>query len=266
MRNPFGFVTGFIVCVCLHTVSRADLVIFNGIDPGAGPGAARPNSDAAEISFKTAAAAAVSPYGFVDTATFENVPLSTPGSPVMNEQIIANEMSLTLHGTDLDSGNPSVIFGISNTPSDVNTGYNTTPSGSKYLEVAPTLNIGTATVTFSFAQSINSIGFYLTGYGTSTGDLSVAINDGSSQPIAVTGSTRGGVQYFGLTNVGKTFNIVTLSISNVTGLNRDVFGVDDISFAVVPEPSSYALFVLGLILVTLQTRKAHPRARSMASA
>ena len=152
------FSTTLAIVLCLSISAQADVVLFSGADPGAGPVAGqnnRPNSALAASQFATAAANAV-PFGFVNTVDFENIPLSTPNMAITNQVIVPGQMSLTLTGTSLSSGG-SAIYGISNTPNDVSTGYNTTLGGSKHLKIAPQINVGTATVRFDFSQANSSI-------------------------------------------------------------------------------------------------------------
>ncbi len=262
--RALGF--GFICACLLNTCALADIVTFTGSDAGAGPVPLqdnRPNSDAAATSFATAALAAV-PLGYVHTVDFENIPLSTPGVAIDHQEIVPGEVYLTLTGTSLSSPN-GTIYGISNTPNDASTGYNTTLNGTKHLKIAPTVNVGTATVQFDFPKAINSFGAYLTGLGTATGNLSVTFNDGNPQSLNVLGLASGGVQYFGFTDANKSFQSVTLTISGVTGPDRDVFGIDDLRYAVVPEPSSFILLAFGLSSVAVLRHRRQSRARASAS-
>ena len=251
------------LAIAANSSLYGDVVIYSGADPGVGPGGVRPNSVATALTFAAAAQAGV-PFGFVNTVDFENISLSTPGAPITNQEIVLGGMYLTLTGTSLSSGN-GAIYGISNTPNDVLTGFNTTSGGSQHLKIAPMVNVGTATAEFNFPKPINAMGMYLTGLGNTTGNLSVTFDDGSPMSYPVTGSPNGGVQYFGFTDANKAFHSVVLKITNVTGLNRDVFGIDDIRYAVVPEPSSLFLFCLGLVLPTYMVFLSQARARATAS-
>lgn len=56
----------------------------------------------------------------------------------------------------------------------------------------------------------------------------------------------GGVAFFGITDAGKSIVQVNLRELNLTG-TRDIYGLDDIRFATVPEPGSATLIVLGAL-------------------
>jgi len=228
------------------TASQASaiLTLFEGADPGVSAGGARPNSDAAAAAFQSAA-------GSLSTIDFEAAPLGNFGSLG-----VAPGVTVNLSGTDSGGG-------IRN-DSSTSTGYNTTTGGSQFLGVWPLFNNAVASATFLFASPIDAFGAYLTGLGTATGALHVMFDDGSLQDISITGSSSGGVQFFGFTDPGASIISVALELLN-TGSSRDIFGVDDVQFASsnVPEtgttlfcllPSFLGLFAADWV-TRRQTRK-----------
>ena len=121
-------------------------------------------------------------------------------------------------------------------------GGNTTAGGSFYLTNSsgsgPTFN----TTTFSFAAPISAFGAYVTG-GQLTQTLTFA--DRTSQVIEVPHGAigAGGMVFIGFTDFGKSITAVTLNTSS------DSVGIDDVFFdrpvAAVPEPSTWAMMILG---------------------
>jgi hypothetical protein len=215
-------------------------VTFEGTDPGAGPGGARPNSNAAAASFDAAAAG----LGAVNLINLESAPVGYFASLG-----IAPGVTVTLQG------NESPSAGIRNDVGSVTQGYNTTSGGAKYLNVFPIINVGTARAIFDFTQPINAFGSYLTGLGTANGNLFVLFNDGSNQSIPVVGSSSGGAKFFGFTDAGASIVQVTLELRNVTG-SRDIFGVDDLRYVTIPEPTTTALAAsLCVSILTLFRRR-----------
>ncbi len=232
----------FVVLFCFSNLAHAGITQFANSDPGVGPGVADPNSTAAQASFASSASA----FGSVNQVTFEGLPLGTPAAGT--SLTVAPGVTLSLTNTD-HTVIPNYPFGISNaSPNPVNDGYNTTPGGSQFLEFVPQLGVASASMTFHFEAPINSFGFYLTGVGNVNDDLHLLFNDGiSSHDIALTGSSSGGIQFFGFTDPGGNIQDITLEERNVSSMQRDVFGVDDVQFVIVPEPSAGILLGVGLL-------------------
>jgi len=109
-------------------------------------------------------------------------------------------------------------------------GYNTTSGGSKFVEFTPPFAQGTSSVTFTFDKSISAWGAWFTGVGTVPDTaVSVAFTDGTAQSYSPLGSSSGGVSFFGFTDPGKSIASVTVQ-EVLTGLARDIFGIDDVQF------------------------------------
>lgn len=222
--------------------ASAGVLTFEGQDAGAGPTDPRPQTDAAATAFQ-AAAGLLNP---TQAITFESLPLGQPatdGVPLA----VAPGVAVTLQGAD---HNPPTgyNFGVTQSPNDVLTGYNTTPGGNQHFAFAPQLNVGTASLIFTFDTPIQAFGATITGLGTGTGNLHVLFDDGAAHDILITGSTLGGAQFFGFTDPKTFISSVTFQFQGVTGGSRDVIGVDDVLFAPsVPEPTSLVLAMMGAL-------------------
>jgi hypothetical protein len=232
MRAPrqFGLAALGLAAVALllswsGSVFAGPITTFFGIDPGAGPGDPRPNSDAAAALFD--AAAGTSPATAI---TFENYPLGafttlnvTPGVTV--------------------TSSPANNARINNDVSNRIAGFNTTAGGSHWLRVG--VSSPARSVTFTFANPVNAFGGYFTGVGdVGPGGIDISFNDGRPEDLFVPGDRTGGVLFFGFVDPGASISSVT-----VTPHGDDVIGVDDVRFAslptAVPEPSPLALLTLG---------------------
>ena len=108
-------------------------------------------------------------------------------------------------------------------------GYNTTVGGSQFLQFRPIFDT-TASLNFDFAEPIQGFGAYITGLGTAAGNLNVIFNNGTNQQLVVTGNPFGGAQFWGFIDSGKLISNISLTLSGVTSLSRDIFGVDDVRY------------------------------------
>jgi hypothetical protein len=103
--------------------------------------------------------------------------------------------------------------------------------------------MGGGLLTFNFANPTQFFGAYLTGVQTAFFADYIQFNDGTIETITIPGSgttnTNGEVAFFGFTDAGKSINSITIDAG--TGSSGDFIGVDDVSFQVVPEPSSLEL-------------------------
>jgi hypothetical protein len=215
---------------------NAAVITFTGIDPGAGPGDTHPNADAAAANFD----AAVGGLGTLNVITFEGLPIGNFSSRQLEPGVTA-----TLTGTASDAN-----AGITNVLGDSTLGFNTTLGGTNHLRFVPTGTTSTAIARFDFTLPIDAFGMYLTGLGTASGNLHTTFFDGSSQDLAVTGSSSGGVKFFGFTDVGKKISIVSLELRGISG-SRDIFGIDDLRSVMVPEPSTLVLLAgLSVIFIS----------------
>jgi hypothetical protein len=137
-------------------------------------------------------------------------------------------------------------------------GGNTTPSGAQYLSLSG------GTSTFTFSTPIQTFGAYFTGVQVIE---SFTFSDGSVQEVMIPngGLSSGGMSFAGMTDFGKSILSVTINTTNGTDpcLCSDIMGVDDVFFGggSVPEPSTWALMLLGFGGVGLAVRR---RARGAA--
>lgn len=224
--------------------ASASIVTFYGADNGVVSGA---NSAAALASFTAAAG----------TSTLINFqgPGIDPGD-VTNVTVVPG-VSLTVIGNGTTNGGI-----VNNDQHSTLLGFNASGTGSKWLQMYPGFNSVTgATATFTFTTAINAFGAFLTDSQLGfPGNITIDFNDGTSQSLSITkNNSTGGVLFFGFTDIGKSFNTVSIH-SGATGSTRDIFGIDDIQFvlapsATVPEPASLALLGLGLLGVAATRRK-----------
>jgi hypothetical protein len=214
------------ICVAvLMATSAVDAdILYTGADDGAEPGSTLTNSDAAAALFDADAGS----IGTLQLVDFES--LSTGFFTALE---IAPGVTATMSDVQNAAG-----CGIT-TYSDRYLGFNTTSGGEQSLRVVPALNGGTTTLAFTFDVPIQAWGAYITGLEASVnGDLFVVYDDGSVHEYEVTGTTVGGAQFFGFTDVGMSISTVTLELRNVGSNGRDWFAVDDMRYTPIPEPAT----------------------------
>jgi hypothetical protein len=230
----------FVLVLAIATPASAQIVRFDGIDPGAGPGQPRPNSDAAAAAFD-AAAAALGPIQLIDA---EALPLGNFTARAVAPGVTATLTDTGDEGGVVENGGPvnGVMWGTEVL------GYNTTASGSRFIGVEPDFNEPAATLAFDFAsaasrdhvrrQPVQAFGAYITGLGTASGQLSVLFSDGSNQGLPVVGDPTGGVLFFGFTSAGSAIASVALHLRGPFVSTIDIFGVDDIRYVFASPPAS----------------------------
>jgi hypothetical protein len=217
-------------------VAHSAVTVFSGND--AGGTSVGPNSLAARTAFDAAA----NPTTFID---FENLALQTFVASPTTPTAVAPGVT-AVYGGSVDPG-ASNVFGVSNGVS-VTLGFNTTSGGSKYLGFVPASNPATTPfLTFTYNGPINAWGAYFTGLEPDIpGIVHVVFNDGTSQDISVPdGSIGGGVGFWGFVSTGSPISSITLQELDV-GSIRDIWGIDDVVSAQVPEPAGMLLLGLGL--------------------
>lgn len=188
------------------------LQTFTALDAGAGPAAARPNSDAEAAAFDSAAAA----IGTESIITFE-------GAPTGGFNGLTVAPGVTISGADLN-GNPQQILAANADASAPRlAGYNTTADGSEFV------NVYGGSVTFTFATPIQFFGAYFPGAQTFVPD-SIQFSDDSTETVRIPGgsSTQGGVSFAGFTDQGASITSVTVNGGSFS--DWDAFGIDDVRY------------------------------------
>lgn len=234
--------------------ARGEYTTFTGIDPGAAPGQAIPNSQNAESRFAVAA----TKLAPLTSPSFANMSLGSPSGTAAASIVPGVSVSLSgtspgLVWTDQNGVKHTYIYGITDaahSPYTAATGYSVT-SGGKYLEFVPQLPVKneswSASIDFHFQSGISAFGVYLTGYGDVGNPLSVSFNDGLNESIAIKGSAKGGAEYFGFVDPGASIHDIIFTETGSSNGSEDVFGLDGVSYAIkpqaqtVPAPSSIVL-------------------------
>jgi hypothetical protein len=222
--------------------SAGIITTFSGLDNGAVPGGPRPSSDAAHTAF-------LGGLSSPPTITFEGLPTG-----LFVNLVVAPGVTASLINNGTDGG------GIQNTNQHTPTplGFNTTVGGTEWLQVWPAFNDPAGeTVTFTFASPINAFGAYLTDtQSTFPGPITLTFNDGVAQTLSVTkNDDTGGVLFFGFHD---TTAFTSLSYhTGATGDTRDVWGIDDVTYAAaaVPEPGTIGLLLCGVSLMVGVARR-----------
>jgi hypothetical protein len=242
MRKPLAVTLVLIVGIALSCPGDSfALSIFSLADAGAGPADPRPNSNFAASSFATAAGA----LGPINTITFETLPTG-----FTNPLGAASGVTVSFSGAFDAVGFPALIGVTTNSGDPTALGYNTTVGGSKYLGFVPQFEAPSATLTFSFSTPINSFGTYITGLEEGIdGVVTVEFNDGALQSFLLSDPIGGGVQFFGFTDAGHAISAVSFVETDVSSSTRDILGIDDVSYTVIPEPGT--LLLLGSTLAGL---------------
>ncbi len=203
--------TTFLVLGTGANPAAAAIITFNGSDLGAGLSQPQANLTAAD-DFDAAASA----VGITNLINFETVVLGA-----FSSLSVAPGVTATLINNDKG--------GISSEQT-ITYGYNTTIGGSQFLQVRPTFGISTASLNFDFTEPIQGFGTYITGLGTAAGNLKVIFNNDTTQQLVVTGNPFGGSQFWGFIAPETLIRNISLSLSGITSLSRDIFGLDDIRY------------------------------------
>jgi hypothetical protein len=212
-------------------------ITFSGQDDGASSVGPWPNSAAAQAAFK---AAAVS-FGTVRTFDFESVPLGYY-TPVSNADVSIAYDSQDF-GVPISGVNDSTLGGLY--------GFNVTPGGTNWLGFP---DFETSIIEISFTRPTHSVGAWITGVQTQfTASIEVELVDGTMENFFVPLNDDGGAQFFGLVADALPFTKVIVRQTSPGAV--DFFGVDDISYNVVPEPGTWAMMIAGFGLVGAAVRR-----------
>ncbi len=215
MKSSHAFAAIALAAAAFSGTASAALVTYIGADDSVSTPAQMINSNAAAASF--------------DAAT-------GPLSMITFETALPAGVSITGGTTTNNSGCGALC------------GFNITPAGSMFR------NLFGGSMTISFASAIDSFGFYVTGLQTNlVPQETVTFSDGSSQTINVPNAINGGGAFIGFPHIGKSIVSVTYNATN------DIVSIDDIRYGnaapAVPEPSTYAMMLLGLGVAAFVARR-----------
>lgn len=241
------------IACAIALVSSASLAatIYSGNDPGAGPTNPRPNADSAAAAFNSAAAA----LGPVSLITFESLPVGQFSSKTIAPGVNAIQ-------SNYDTSLGGIVVNGYATPAGAPTGYNTTPGGTKFLAFVPLTGVSTARLDSVFSTPVQAWGAYVVGLDPGiNGSVAVQFTDGTAVSYPLTESSPAGPQFFGFTSVGGSIAQITLLETGLAA-SRDIYGVDDMRFVAIPEPSSILLAVVALSVLPTRRHKSVPQNRA----
>ena len=249
MNHKASVVSSLALAISLGLAGSANgaIITFTGADTGVGPPGPFPLSAAAAAAFD----AAIGPHPLI---TFEGLPLGTFVNLNVGSGVNANLANL----------DPafSRITNIDQHAAPSPLGFNITPGGVEWLQVAPFApDPAGGAVTFSFPTPVQAFGAYLTDtQSTFPGPITLTFNDGIAETLSITkNGDAGGALFLGFTDFGTSFSSVTFHTGAIPDGTRDIWGIDDIRFAsaAVPEPAS--LLLLGTALLGLSAIRRRKR-------
>jgi hypothetical protein len=221
------------VCAAFWSNPAWGASVFSGIDEGAGPGGAKPNSDAARAAWAIAASGPITIIDFEAETAGTAAPFSSGGVS------FSTSGSFEMVEVDTDNG--------------MQLGFNTTAGGQHHLAVWPSFDSGTTQVIADFASPVNAFGAYFISLESDvSGTVHVLFNDGSAQDFTLPETLTSGVQFWGVADLDADIAQVIFEEQGVAG-TRDIYGIDDFQYA-VPEPSTLVLVGFGLLGVACWRR------------
>jgi hypothetical protein len=162
----------------------------------------------------------------------------------------------------------SYAYGVTADHGGNTLGFNTSTNaagnaavGSQFLRFVPFLQNSPADLTIQFGSVVKAFGLTISGLGgAANGQLHVLFNTGGvPQDILLKGTAKGGVRFFGVSNLPTAVSSFTLEMRGVSATSRDIISIDDVRFLAVPEPSSMALLGLGVFTLGVASRRGRRR-------
>lgn len=237
MRTTLSLIGLAAIAAVAASPAAAVTLVFNGQDDGASELGPWPNSAAAEAAFKAAAAT----YGSVKTETLESAVVGTM-SPLVLADLVINTAAPNF-GLGYSGINNTTLGGLY--------GFNVTAGGSQWYGFP---NFVATDAMFTFNSPTNSIGLWITGIQNDvTTSIVVELIDGSQESFNLPLNGQGGAQFFGAVSDVAFTKVLALQTSN-PGFS-DLFGIDDISYNVVPEPATWTMLIAGFGLVGFAARR-----------
>lgn len=228
----------------LAPAARGDYLL--SLDPGADPSTGWSGSALAESRFLGEVAGAR-----LTTIDFDGLPAgqAADGTPFA----LTGDGSVVATTTNTDHAPPPGFgYGVVSLPNsdaaENNRSYGFNTSGAGHFVFAARAGVTSAAFSLHSDQPFNAFGFYLTGLGNvaAGGTLHVLFHDVTDHDVLVEGAPDGGALYFSYVGTGAPITDLRLEQSGITKGSRDVFGIDGITLASVPEPPSWALTGLAL--------------------
>lgn len=217
------------IALCSSNAARSQ-VNYVGYDVVFSPQAPRPNCNAAQAQWTTAA----SGLGAVNIITFENPPVPAPSATTFTTLNLGQGVTLT-------ASVASHPFTIANNgtplPEDAANGFNVTPAGAIRCSIVNLPHNASISYTFSFTTPIQAFSLYATGEGNTVqgGTLSLNYNDPAPQATPMPAAI--GARFAGFTDAGQSVNSVTFTLG--AGTNGDVqpfLSLDDIRWVHIGTP------------------------------
>lgn len=221
--------------------ARAGVIIY-GHDPAVRSRDPRPESESAAASFRQAAAA----RGQLIVNDVEGVEDETLAPFDLDAHVTVDAVWQGL-GSHIN-----IYPWVDSLDDSASGGFAT--SGRKMIQAALE---PPAALTFSFTPAAQAFGAFFTGVGTAHvpgNSLTVTIDDGGvTRQEIVPGDVQGGVQFWGILPRAGSSGIRSLSITS--GDYFDYFGIDDVTYSIVPAPGAVGLLALAGVRAARRSRR-----------
>lgn len=205
-------------------------VNYVGHDAVFSPQAPRPNCNAAQANWTTAA----SGLGAVNIINFENPPVPPPGQTTYTTLNLGQGVTLTANVatqpfTIANNGNPL--------PEDAANGFNVTPAGAIRCSLVNQPHNASISYTFSFATPIQAFSLYATGEGNTMPQATLSLNYNDPAPQSTPMPSTIGARFAGFTDAGQSINSVTFTFGvGTNGFVQSFISLDDIRWVHIGQP------------------------------